>query len=174
MKIVFLTTAHNSLSQRAFVELIDRRHRVIVMIASSEDVMLEAVEREHPDLIVLPKQVGEEKARELTTALLPISTSSAQQIGLIDDAFDEDATSSREHISQIAEELASNPCYKQMLEKKHQTRKNDEARKPLQAYRDEELQHMWLNFFGADQSYHLARKIFVYKGLTSSPAEAIV
>ncbi len=24
---------------------------------------------------------------------------------------------------------------------------------------------MWLNFFGADQSYHLARKLFVYKGL---------
>ena len=24
---------------------------------------------------------------------------------------------------------------------------------------------MWLNFFGADQSYHLARRLFVYKGL---------
>src|SRR5216684_2853177 len=54
MKIVFFTTAHNSLSQRAFVELVDRGHTVIVVIASSEDVMLEAVEREHPDLIVAP------------------------------------------------------------------------------------------------------------------------
>src|SRR5260370_4035519 len=54
MKIVFLTTAHNSLSQRAFVELVDRGHRVIVVIASSEEVMLEAVKREHPDLIVAP------------------------------------------------------------------------------------------------------------------------
>src|SRR5215472_15583351 len=54
MKIIFFTTAHNSLSQRAFVELVDRGHRVIVVIASSEDVMLEAVEREHPDLIVAP------------------------------------------------------------------------------------------------------------------------
>ena len=41
----------------------------------------------------------------------------------------------------------------------------DEARKPLQAYREEELHEMWLNFFGADPSYHLARKRFVYKGL---------
>ncbi len=54
MKIVFFTTAHNSLSQRAFVELVDRGHTVTVVIASSEEVMLEAVEREHPDLIVAP------------------------------------------------------------------------------------------------------------------------
>jgi putative two-component system hydrogenase maturation factor HypX/HoxX len=54
MKIVFLTTAHNSLSQRAFVELVDRGHTVVVVIALSEEVMREAVEREHPDLIVAP------------------------------------------------------------------------------------------------------------------------
>ena len=34
MKIVFLTTAHNSLSQRAFVELVDRGHTVIVVHSS--------------------------------------------------------------------------------------------------------------------------------------------
>ncbi len=54
MKIVFFTTAHNSLSQRAFVELVDRGHTVIVVIASCEEVMREAVEREQPDLIVAP------------------------------------------------------------------------------------------------------------------------
>ena len=54
MNILFLTTAHNSLSQRAFVELADRGHTVVVVIASSEEVMSEAVEREHPDLIVAP------------------------------------------------------------------------------------------------------------------------
>src|SRR5260370_25527694 len=55
-----------------------------------------------------------------------------------------------------------------MLEEKRHTRKNDEARKPLQAYQNEELQRMWLNFFGADRRYHLARKNFVYKGLMPS------
>ena len=54
MKILFLTTTHNSLSQRAFVELVDRGHRVSVVIASSEEVIHEAVERELPDLIVAP------------------------------------------------------------------------------------------------------------------------
>src|SRR5438477_1810738 len=114
---------------------------------------------------LLPKRVGGEMARELTEALLPISTSTAQQIGLLDDAFEEDAASFREHISKIAEELASSHRYEQMLEEKRHTRKTDEASKPLQAYREEELQWMWMNFFGADRSYHLARKRFVYKGL---------
>ncbi len=54
MKILFFTSAHNSLSQRALVELVDRGHTVIVVIASCEAVMLEAVEREQPDLIVAP------------------------------------------------------------------------------------------------------------------------
>ncbi|TMC20822.1 MAG: hypothetical protein E6J36_12545 [Chloroflexi bacterium] len=117
---------------------------------------------------LLPKRVGGEKARELTEALLPISTSTAQQIGLLDDAFEEDAASFREHISKIAEELASSHRYEQMLEEKRHTRKTDEASKPLQAYREEELQWMWMNFFGADRSYHLARKRFVYKGLIPS------
>ena len=114
---------------------------------------------------LLPKRVGGAKARELTKALLPISTSTAHQIGLIDDACAEDAASFRRHIRERAEELACSPGYLHLLEEKRRCRHIDEARKPLQAYREEELQRMWLNFFGADQRYHLARKRFVYKGL---------
>ena len=36
------------------MELVDRGHRVVVVIASSEEAMIEAVECEHPDLIVAP------------------------------------------------------------------------------------------------------------------------
>jgi hypothetical protein len=45
-------TTLDSLSQRAFVEPVDRGHDVIVVIASSEAVMIDAVEREHPDQII--------------------------------------------------------------------------------------------------------------------------
>ena len=114
---------------------------------------------------LLPKRVGATKALELTEALLPISTRSAQQIGLIDGAFEEDAAGFRHHIRELAEQLASSPCYEHMLEEKRHRRQTDENNKPLQAYRGEELQQMWRNFFGADQSYHLARSRFVYKGL---------
>jgi putative two-component system protein, hydrogenase maturation factor HypX/HoxX len=114
---------------------------------------------------LLPKRVGATKARELTEALLPISTQTAHQIGLIDNAFAEDAASFRQRISQVAEELARSPRYMHLLEEKRHIRKTDEDSKPLQAYREEELRRMWLNFFGADRSYHLARQRFVYKGL---------
>ena len=36
MKILFLTTAHNSLSQRLLIELTERGHDVSVTIADSE------------------------------------------------------------------------------------------------------------------------------------------
>jgi putative two-component system protein, hydrogenase maturation factor HypX/HoxX len=117
---------------------------------------------------LLPKRVGGAKARELTEALRPISSRTAQQIGLIDDAFEEDTASFRERIRKLAEELASSHLYEHMLQEKRLRRKNDEERKPLQVYREEELQWMWMNFFGADRIYHMARKNFVYKGIIPS------
>jgi putative two-component system hydrogenase maturation factor HypX/HoxX len=123
---------------------------------------------------LLPKRVGAAKARELTEGLLPISTRTAHQIGLLDDAFGEDTTSFRKHIRKLAEALAHSHRYADMLQKKRQRRKCDEENKPLQAYREEELQRMWLNFFGADQSYHLARKHFVYKGILPSREKGLL
>ncbi len=43
MKILFLTTAHNSLSQRLFIELTELGHIVDVALAISEPAMLDAV-----------------------------------------------------------------------------------------------------------------------------------
>ena len=117
---------------------------------------------------LVPKRVGEAQARALTEALLPISTTTAQQIGLLDAAFGEDAAGFQQHMRQVAEELASSSGYERLLQAKRHSREYDEAKKPLQAYREEELQHMWLNFFEADPSYHLARQHFVYKGLLPS------
>jgi putative two-component system protein, hydrogenase maturation factor HypX/HoxX len=118
----------------------------------------------------LPKRVGATRACELTEALLPISTQAAQRIGLLDDAFEQDAASFRHRVRHLAEELAASHCYQHMLREKRHTRQTDENNKPLQAYREEELQQMWRNFFGADRSYHLARKRFVYKWLVPDTA----
>lgn len=54
MKILFLTSAHNSLSQRLLIELTARRHDVEVCIASSSEAMIDAVAMHRPDLIVAP------------------------------------------------------------------------------------------------------------------------
>ena len=52
MRILFITSAHNSLSQRLQVELADRGHGVAVHLATSDEAMGTAVEVHQPDLIV--------------------------------------------------------------------------------------------------------------------------
>jgi putative two-component system protein, hydrogenase maturation factor HypX/HoxX len=54
MRILFLTTAHNSLSQRLQVELTDRGHHVAIHLATGDEVMTSAVKAHRPDLIAAP------------------------------------------------------------------------------------------------------------------------
>jgi enoyl-CoA hydratase/carnithine racemase/methionyl-tRNA formyltransferase len=53
MKILFLCTAHNSLSQRLFLAL-STSHDVIIEYALSDDLMISATELANPDLIICP------------------------------------------------------------------------------------------------------------------------
>jgi putative two-component system hydrogenase maturation factor HypX/HoxX len=53
-RILFLVTAHNSLSQRALIELEELGHRVDVAVVDSAPAMESAVERHRPQLIVCP------------------------------------------------------------------------------------------------------------------------
>lgn len=110
---------------------------------------------------LLPKRVGAEKAIEIAKACLPISIKTAKKIGLIDYTFD--AATFKNEIIKIAEELSTSPCYHKMLEEKQYKREKDESLKPLESYCQEELAQMWDNFYGSDQTYHIARKRFVYK-----------
>jgi putative two-component system hydrogenase maturation factor HypX/HoxX len=54
MRILFLTSAHNSLSQRLWIELSCRGHEISVCVAASGEAMIAAVTREAPDLIIAP------------------------------------------------------------------------------------------------------------------------
>jgi putative two-component system hydrogenase maturation factor HypX/HoxX len=54
MRILFITTAHNSLSQRLEIELTQRGHAITRCVGGAPDAMLEAVQRERPDLILAP------------------------------------------------------------------------------------------------------------------------
>ena len=69
-----------------------------------------------------------------------------------------------------AEELARHPDFRQLLESKRERRIADERRKPLAAYRVEELSQMSRSFFGPNPAYHEARHRFVHKGV---PAAAL-
>jgi putative two-component system protein, hydrogenase maturation factor HypX/HoxX len=54
MRILFLTSAHNSLSQRLWIELGERGHEIRVCVAATGETMIAAVSREAPDLIIAP------------------------------------------------------------------------------------------------------------------------
>ncbi|MCQ6275522.1 hydrogenase maturation protein [Bacillus sp. V3B] len=112
---------------------------------------------------LLPKRVGYQKAKELMEDCLPVSTTTAKSIGLIDDTFGETAEEFCLNIRKLAEKLIQLPEYKKLLLNKIDNRTRDEIIKSLEIYRNEELEHMWKNFFGEDRSYHIARYNFVYK-----------
>jgi len=54
MQILFLTSAHNSLSQRLLIELTERGHEIHVCIVATSEEMIDAASREAPDLIIAP------------------------------------------------------------------------------------------------------------------------
>jgi putative two-component system protein, hydrogenase maturation factor HypX/HoxX len=54
MRILFLTSAHNSLSQRVLIELTERGHEVSVCVVATSKQMIDGVEEHRPDLIVSP------------------------------------------------------------------------------------------------------------------------
>ena len=54
MRILFLTHAFNSLTQRLFVELREVGHEVSVEFDINDEVAMQAVELYRPDLIIAP------------------------------------------------------------------------------------------------------------------------
>lgn len=112
---------------------------------------------------LLPRRVGEARAAALTQNRLPVGAPEAQEMGLIDGCFGTGREEFLARVTQIAEGLAASPEYPALLREKVARLERDEREKPLDAYRTEELQHMKLNFYGFDPSYHVARYNFVYK-----------
>ena len=112
---------------------------------------------------LLPRRASASHVTSLTHNRLPIGAQEARNIGLIDDYFALNPADFRKKIALIAEAIAISPDLPALLQKKTQQRRSDEQRKPLQSYRDEELRHMQLNFYGFDPSYHVARYHFVHK-----------
>lgn len=118
---------------------------------------------------LLPKRVGWATAQELTESCLPIGANEAKTIGLVDEVIAGDEDEFQQKFITIAETLAQSSDFSQQLEAKVAQRRNDEACKPLAAYRAEELARMSHNFFGPDRRYHQVRRQFVYK----APATAL-
>lgn len=108
----------------------------------------------------LPRRVGEDAAHALMRGRLPLAAPQARAAGLVDRVL----APCEQHGEALDEALAAaahNGMHR--LAAKGERRAQDEARKPLAAYRAEELQRMHRNFYGFDPSYHVARHHFVYR-----------
>ncbi len=116
---------------------------------------------------VLPKRVGDQRARTVTEARLPMGAPEACRLGLVDAVFGNRVADFRAEVVQRAESLAADPALPLLHAEKRARRAADEAAKPLEQYRTEELERMRFNFYGFDPSYHVARYNFVFKVVKS-------
>ena len=112
---------------------------------------------------LLPRRVTAEIAHRITQGRLPISARQAAAMGLIDEHFGSTLAAFRTEVEGRASAIAADPAFDRLLGEKDARRRDDEARKPLETYRAEELERMKQNFFGFDPSYHVARDHFVRK-----------
>jgi putative two-component system hydrogenase maturation factor HypX/HoxX len=112
---------------------------------------------------VLPRRVAAASAAAVMASRLPLSAGQAAALGLVDAHFGVDAQAFRDELAARARALAGDPAFAALLAAKRVRREADEAAKPLERYRAEELERMKLNFFGFDPSYHVARYNFVHK-----------
>jgi putative two-component system hydrogenase maturation factor HypX/HoxX len=119
---------------------------------------------------LLPRRVGEATARHLTDGLQPVGTARAARIGLIDAVLDGEDIEQR--VVRIVEPELGFWRFRALIAKKSHKRDEDERSKPLDRYAEEELAEMRRNFFGADRSYHEARRRFVWKLCAEPMCEA--
>ncbi|HXY98322.1 MAG TPA: hydrogenase maturation protein [Steroidobacteraceae bacterium] len=112
---------------------------------------------------LLPRRVGAGEASALMARRLPLGVHEAQELGLIDEHAGPDGGEFRALVEARAAELAEPARFALLLEEKRARRARDERQRALAAYRAEELEHMHLNFYGFDPSYHIARHRFVYR-----------
>ena len=112
---------------------------------------------------LLPRRVGEARAREITLRRLPMGSQEALASGLADARFGNEPESFLRAAIERAQAMARDPGHADAVLAKQRQRLADESAKPLHRYRDEELERMKLNFYGFDASYHVARYHFVYK-----------
>ncbi len=110
---------------------------------------------------LLPRRVGVTQAQALMARRLPLGTAEARSLGLIDGHAGPDRAAFRAFVDAQAAELASD--FAQALADKRANRDRDERARPLADYRSVELEHMRMNFYGFDPSYHIARHRFVYR-----------
>jgi putative two-component system hydrogenase maturation factor HypX/HoxX len=111
----------------------------------------------------LPRRVQHGEPRAVMENRLPVGAAQAAELGLVDRVFDAGRDRFMAQAIAQARALAESTGFGPTLAAKQAQRAADEARRPLAAYREAELEQMKRNFYGFDPSYHYARAHFVNK-----------
>ena len=113
---------------------------------------------------VLPRRVGDLQASRLTQQCLPVGAGHAERIGLVDRAAcPAGAASSTRRCWTTPPNWPARGDHRQLVEQKQAARAAAEARKPLEAYRVEELAEMSRDIFDDRHGFTDARRAFVTK-----------
>lgn len=111
----------------------------------------------------LPRRAGAAEAQRLTQSALPVSARRAVELGMAERVLQAAPEELGDEVTRLAAQLAASPDLVARIAKKQAARAQDEAAKPLQQYRDEELAHMRRNFFDASEPHRALRSAFVRK-----------
>ncbi|MGP3931973.1 enoyl-CoA hydratase-related protein [Nonomuraea sp. KM88] len=111
----------------------------------------------------LPRRVGAEQALRLTQEALPIGAAEAVELGLADRMLSGPRLDFERRVLEYAERLAVDPGYDRLLAGRRAAREADERRKPLDAFRAEELAEMSRDMFDDQNGFRAARRAFVHK-----------
>ncbi|MEW9550634.1 enoyl-CoA hydratase-related protein [Nonomuraea sp. NPDC050783] len=111
----------------------------------------------------LPRRVGAEVAARLTREALPVGAAEAVELGLADRVVGGSRVEFERRVLEYAERLAVDASYGGLLEARRRGRRVDELRKPLEAYRVEELAEMSRDMFDDRCGFAGARRAFVRK-----------
>ncbi|MET7464417.1 enoyl-CoA hydratase-related protein [Nonomuraea sp. NPDC005501] len=111
----------------------------------------------------LPRRVGAAAARRLTQDALPVGAVDAAGLGLADEVLPGSRLEFERAVLDYAERLAHDPSYGRLLAARRAQREEDERRKPLDAYRVEELAEMSRDMFDDRHGFAEARRAFVGK-----------
>jgi len=123
---------------------------------------------------LLPKRVGDAKAKELIESCMPVLASQAKKLGMVDKILPEDWGQYHQLLQHECEALAEDENYYPTLARKQYSRLQDESVRPLESYRQNELLRMKAIFDNPQSEYHQLRYNFVYKvSCAQTPARLI-
>ena len=121
---------------------------------------------------VLPRRVGADQAKALTTQCEPIGTAQALRLGVADEIVRAHPRTFEDAAMRYAAHLANSPDRLRQLDRKLARAAADECRRPLSEYREAELDRMWSDIVDDAHGFAEKRRAFILKQRAARSAAA--